>query len=409
MPLWSIHDNSVSYDLQAYILPRLTFNLPSFTINHNSWSHLRGLELADPDFGQPKPVELILGADSYGHIIKPELIRNDPSLPLAQHTIFGWIISGLIPTIDIDADIQIYHCCIDHDLQELLTKFWSQEELTPAKDHNLHPDDAHCEEHFRSTFSREATGRYIVRLPVKSSSSLLGDSSSKALYCLSKLSRRFQTDCSYKKLYTDFLQEYLSLGHMTPIPRSEINCGSPFYLPHHGVSREHSQTTKLRVVFNGSSRSDNGKSLNDILYSGAKLQTDIADVLLWFRMYRYVFSTDIKKMYRQILVHEANRDLQRIYWYNENHNTVPYRLTTVTYGLNCAPFLALRVIQQLIEDEGHKYPKAIPSLSKGRYIDDIFGGAETIQETLEIIDHLKHLCMAGGFPLKKWNSNSSEI
>jgi len=42
-----------------------------------------------------------------------------------------------------------------------------------------------------------------------------------------------------------------------------------------------------------------------------------------------------------------------------------HRLTTVTYGLNCALFLALRTIQQLIKDEGQRFPKAIAPLTKG--------------------------------------------
>lgn len=48
-----------------------------------------------------------------------------------------------------------------------------------------------------------------------------------------------------------------------------------FYLSHHGVLREQSITTKLRVVFNASSRSSSGVSLNDILHSGPKLQTNL--------------------------------------------------------------------------------------------------------------------------------------
>lgn len=114
-------------------------------------------------------------------------------------------------------------------------------------------------------------------------------------------------------------------------------------------------------------------------------------------------------MYRQILVHPGDRDLQRIFWYDSNDQVRPYQLTTVTYGLNCAPFLALRVLQQLISDEGQRFPKAIPSFSKGRYVDDIFGGAESIDEAKEIISQLCQLCTAGGFPLQKWNSNSSDL
>ncbi|XP_011313052.1 uncharacterized protein [Fopius arisanus] len=78
-----------------------------------------------------------------------------------------------------------------------------------------------------------------------------------------------------------------------------------YYLPHHGVVRESSETTKLGVVFNGSAMTSSGKSLNDILHTGAKLQHDISDVLLWTRQHKVIFMTDITKMFRQIRVHEG--------------------------------------------------------------------------------------------------------
>lgn len=81
-----------------------------------------------------------------------------------------------------------------------------------------------------------------------------------------------------------------------------------YYLPHMGVLRKHSSTTKLRVVFNGSSRGNKGLSLNDILHAGAKLQSDITKILLWIRTHRILFSTDIQKMFRQIALHPDDWD-----------------------------------------------------------------------------------------------------
>ncbi|XP_018397773.1 PREDICTED: uncharacterized protein LOC108775825, partial [Cyphomyrmex costatus] len=84
-------------------------------------------------------------------------------------------------------------------------------------------------------------------------------------------------------------------------------------------------------------------------------------------------------------------------------------LTTVTYGLACAPFLALRTIQQLIKDEGSRFPLASPCLQKGRYVDDLFGGADNLETTKDVVNELIELCMAGGFKLRKWSTNHPEI
>jgi len=403
--LHSEFEASDAYTLQAFILPRLTFKIPSFEVATVSWTHLNNLQIADPNFCKPGSIHIIIGADSYGQIIRPGLIKGDPSSPVAQLTLFGWVVSGPAALNTRDKVDHVYHCAVDRDLQNLLTYFWKQDDLPTTTANSLSPDEAECEEHFRSTVSRDRSGRYIVRLPLKSSATLLGDSSNSALRILSRLRKKFTTEPSYGKLYTDFLEEYQSLGHMIPVGNAEVLDSPVYYLPHHGVLRENSSSTKLRVVFNGSYPSSSGVALNDLLHSGAKLQTNIFDVLLKFRSYQFVFSSDITKMYRQILVHPIDRNLQRIFWLDSNGQPCPYQLTTVTYGLNCAPFLALRVLQQLISDEGHRFPKAVASLSEGRYVDDIFGGADSVEEAQEVMTQLTQLCMAGGFPLQKWNSN----
>lgn len=141
------------------------------------------------------------------------------------------------------------------------------------------------------------------------------------------------------------------------------------------------------------------------MHPGSKLQEDISDILLWSRIHRILFSADIVKMFRQIAVHRDDWDLQSIFWYGQNEQPAEYCLITVIYGSNCAPFLALRTLKQLIEDEGHRFLKAVIPLSRGRYVDDIFGGAESVTEVKEIIHQLIELCRAGGFPLQKWSSN----
>ncbi|XP_034946437.1 uncharacterized protein [Chelonus insularis] len=182
-----------------------------------------------------------------------------------------------------------------------------------------------------------------------------------------------------------------------------------FYMPHHGVLREQSLTTKLRVVFYGSAQTSSSFSLNDVLHTGAKLQVDIFDVLLWIRRHKMILSSDITKMFRQINVHPADWDLQRILWLDEHNNIVPYQLTTVTYGTRPAPFLAVRVLLQLIEDEGIKYPRAIAPMTKVRYVNNIFGGSDTLHEAQLIAQDLIKLCMAGSIPLAKWSSNSPAL
>ncbi|XP_024868970.1 uncharacterized protein LOC112452802 [Temnothorax curvispinosus] len=106
------------------------------------------------------------------------------------------------------------------------------------------------------------------------------------------------------------------------------------------------------------------------------------------------------KMYRQILVHSDDRDLQRIVWRpDETAALRDYLLNTVTYGEGCAPFLAIRLRLQLARNERVRFPRAAAVLEDDTYVDDAFSGAETLEEALELQTELIELCMAGSFPL----------
>jgi len=49
---------------------------------------------------------------------------------------------------------------------------------------------------------------------------------------------------------------------------------------------------------------------------------------------------------------------------------------------------------QLAEDEGHRFPLAVPSVTYGRYMDDIFDGADTMEQLIEIAHQFEDLCHA---------------
>lgn len=73
-------------------------------------------------------------------------------------------------------------------------------------------------------------------------------------------------------------------------------------------------------------------------------------------------------MYRQIQIHADDRDLQRILWYNFSEEIQEYRLNTVTYGLACAPFLAMRTLKQLADDEEARFPRGADVLRQDVYM-----------------------------------------
>ena len=149
-----------------------------------------------------------------------------------------------------------------------------------------------------------------VRLPFKyplDSIQELGDSYTAALRSLQRMESRFSKDEKLKVAYVDFMKEYQDLEHMAKVDITPSLCSSrsSFFLPYHGVWKQSSTTTKLRTVFNGSSRTMVGRSLNDLQHAGSNLLPNIVDLVCRWRSYRYVFFAD--KIYRQILVYDDQR------------------------------------------------------------------------------------------------------
>lgn len=83
-----------------------------------------------------------------------------------------------------------------------------------------------------------------------------------------------------------------------------------YYMPHHAVIKEASNTTKLWIVFDAFATTTKGVSLNDLLMVGPTIQEKLFSHLIRFRTYDYVITADIEKMYRQVLVHEEDRQYQ---------------------------------------------------------------------------------------------------
>ena len=79
---------------------------------------------------------------------------------------------------------------------------------------------------------------------------------------------------------------------MEEVPEHQINCLDSFYLPHHPVIKQDG-SGKLRVVFNASQKDDPGRSLNDCLHTGPKLQEDILVIVVGWCFSRFVLTCDL--------------------------------------------------------------------------------------------------------------------
>lgn len=83
--------------------------------------------------------------------------------------------------------------------------------------------------------------------------------------CLKRLHgliKRLKQDPEVLKEYQSTIQNQLCQGIVEPVRPEEEDAEKIHYLPHHAVVRRNKETTKVRVVYDASARS-NGPSLND--------------------------------------------------------------------------------------------------------------------------------------------------
>ncbi|XP_045509323.1 uncharacterized protein LOC123704873 [Colias croceus] len=392
--------NNFTFETDAFIMKKLVRNLPNHTIPKPDWPMLDQIKLADSEFYKSRPIDILLGADVYSEILMDGICRSNAMFPVAQQTQLGWILSGNCKSE--------YQCnlVLNSDIQQ----FWEMEDVPEPL--YVSQEDQNCIDFYQNTTERRDDGCYVVKIPLKENfEEKLGESKSKCIAQYMQLENKLIKQSHLAREYKLFISEYKELGHMIPC-MSDADLRPSCYLPHHCVLRAESSTTKLRVVFNASSKTLSGFSLNDLMYRGPNLQQDLQILILRWRLFKYGFTADIEKMFRNIWLHDEHQKLQKIIW--RDHKSQPlqeFQLATVTYGTKSAPFLAMMTLKKLANDERSNYPNSIAPhvLENSFYMDDLLHGSHTVEEAKRLKLDLISLLKAGGFNLRKWRSNLLDL
>lgn len=384
--------------IQCIVLPHITSTLPAIPEQYAKFGIPDNLQLADPCFHESQNIDILIGADKFWELLGEGRMRL-PKGPFLQNTQLGWIVSGPI-NINLKRNRGYTQCNFSQTIEAQLRRFWELEELPKLCD-TRSEEEKECEDHFVKTTTRDNDGRFCVNIPLKSSTQSLGETYPQALNRFLSLEKRLQRDPEYKRLYTDFIHEYVSLGHMTRVD----SYGTPnFFLPHHGVLREHSTTTKLRVVFNASAASSTGVSLNDLQLVGPPIQGDLLAILLRLRIHKYVACSDVEKMYRQAEVCESQRDLQLILWRDDpTHKIGILRHNRIVYGTAAAAFMACRCLKETAADCTDPDVKRV--INEDFFVDDMITTSDDKDQLLDLCEKTYKVLQSGCFPLRKWVFN----
>ncbi|XP_072398107.1 uncharacterized protein [Diabrotica undecimpunctata] len=402
----AIH-NAFQFKNHFFVIDKISHHLPVSDVNVADLKIPSHLKLADPSFFKSDKIQMIIGSDMFWTLICIGQISLGPNKPLMQKTKFGWIISGPIAQKTNNVSCNLILKSDEVNVNKTLSRFWEIEEVESNRVYTV--DEYKCEKHFVDHFKRDSDGRFIVKLPFKENIERLGESYTIAYKRFLNLERKLNSKPELKKLYNEFIQEYLNLGHMKKVENLDT-ANVSYYMPHRAVIRQDSLTSKIRVVFDASCPSSSGYSLNNLQYVGPTLQDELFSILLRFRQYKYVFSADIAKMYRQVLVIPDQRSLQRIlYRENSNDPINVYELKTVTYGTAAASYLVIRCLFQLAAENESKNPKLANIIRSDFYVDDLLSGADSVEEAACICKGVSNILKQGCFELRKFYSNNNDV
>ena len=415
-------DNLTVY-INAFVVPLICSPLSNQVINvaQDMYPHLRNLPLADCGDGSVDlEVDVMIGAGYVHNFLLDYVVRGEqPLSPVAILTRFGFVLSGpvQIPAHNTcSSNVTVAHVLkigaiiqeSSSGVNEQLKTFWELENLgvkddkTQVEVENLMKD--------KIMFDGE---RYRVSLPVKDQQSVIPDNYVLAKKRLMSLLHRLKSKPGVFKQYSDVIQEQLASGVVEYANDDEISAGTTHYIPHSSVIKEDRQTTKLRVVYDASSKVAGEISLNECLHPGPNLLPLIFNVLLRFRMNKIALIGDLEKAFLQISINPDQRDLLRFLWFDdsdlENARIVKLRFTRLAFGLTCSPYILNSTIRHHLEGCQNSDPEFTKNVINSLYVDDYASSFNSESEAFEMYRKLKETFKNGGFNMRKWGSNCTKL
>ena len=366
--------------------------------------HLKGVRMSDEDSKSMLPVHLILGASEISRIktSTPAKVGGDGE-PVAEKTSLGWTIMS--PGCEMKhSQLLIVRNSHDDYLQLCSLDVLGLEDKAEGDQESVYQE-------FKEQLTQREDGKYETSLTWKATHPELPTNQLVAQRRLQSLLKRLEKQPGLLKKYDHIMKDQLGEGIVEVAPENPGGTRE-HYLPHKPVVREQAESTKVRIVFDASSKANESyPSLNDCLDIGPPLQRRILDILLRSRLKPVFLAGDVKQAFLQIVIREVDRDAMRFLWINDlqHKETVVYRMTRAMFGLGPSPFLLGGTLQVHLQEYAQEFPNCVRELIEGTYVDDLNIGGDTVMETGAMKEQAKKILGEGSFELHKWHSNVKEL
>ena len=385
-------------------------------VKHN-FRYLANIWLSDVSPRQESlTIDLLIGNDFLHELQEDKVIRGEPGKPVAVQTKLGWVLSGPLKgkTVASSNNVNInlvhdpskrLHVNSSVRLDDEVKQLWDLETIGIRS-----TDEVHDELLDNVSFNGE---RYLVKLPWKVGHKPLPSNFQNSFCRLKGQLRKLKKEPHVLEAYDNIIKDQLEQNIIEKVAELEAT-EKEHYLPHHAVVRDHAETTKIRIVYDASSKEGKtGTFLNNCLHVGPPLTPLLFDILLRFREFKVPMVADIEKAFLNVEIDQADRDVLRFLWvkdiHNENSPIEVYRFNRVVFGVNSSPFLLNGVLRHHISKYQELDPEFATKLASNLYVDDLVFGASNVDDAKNL--HLKAIerMKEGGFNLRKWKSSNVEL
>lgn len=377
------------------VTDKIPLILPTMNLSLNVSKKFRdSIKFADPNWMIPQGIDLLIGGPSWA------LAKTDGSKLInkarLQNSIFGFVVQGTADSVDgnVEPSLIVNTILSGDRVAGIRDDFKAVFEYEQAPDE----DDNFSELLFREFHRRLPSGRYEVPL-IFGVDKELGNSYNVCFMRNKKVLEKL--DQKQTEQFLDVMREYQNSGIISVCNDEK---GGTFYCPFVLVWTK-KISTPLRICLDGSQKSSNHLSVNDIQMSGKKLQPNIVSQLLKFRQHPVAVISDISQMFLNIRVREEDRKYQRSIINIPNYGVQEIQYNTILFGATCGPYLAQRTMLQLAEDENKNFPIGAELLRRNIYIDDIIFSSETVDSAREAANQLLGITASAQFKIHKMASN----
>lgn len=366
------------------------------------------------DIQQPlREKPLILIGEEHAFLMSTLDLREGAlTKPYAIRTRLGWLIHGKFPgkpALDSNVSFSAFacECKNDQELDQLMNKFFAQEKIT-------HHPKLQSKEAERSLKILQDTckfdgERYEIGLLWKRDDVKLPDSRPMALRRLQCFENQLSRDKEFAVAMRSKIRENMSKGYLRVLTEEEAKkrTDRTWYLPIFAVMNPHKR--KWRIVYDAAA-SVNGVSLNSVLLKGPDLLNSLCGILWRGREGKIAVAGDIEEMFPQIRIRAEDADSQRVLVKLEpNEPPVELVLDVVSFGSCCSPSSAEFVKNQNANRFEKDYPRAVRSIRKNHFVDDKYDSYNSVEEAIKISNDVRMIHKAGGFKMRNWVSNSTEV